>query len=311
MKVRRKNEVFRESMTEGHACYYLFKNSNFLKYEKFLLIMRSNFITPCAKEYGCNPQNLESYSSDSKVNFVRCNSCGLIWKDIEVSANGHVFDSAYFEKRGYGNRMERRIQHSHLFLAMLEQFGEPGTLLEVGPGLGESLMAASERGWQAQGLDISEYVTNLLSGKGFRVTKGSLGKNDIEDDVYDSVFMKQVIEHYANPFEALADANRILRQGGLIQLITPNADYSQAKKSREKHRFYRYDGDGAEHFVYFTQETLRKALEHTGFEVLQYNVPFFLRNSDSISQNLEVMLRRVLPFLGARRELMMIARKFK
>jgi 2-polyprenyl-3-methyl-5-hydroxy-6-metoxy-1,4-benzoquinol methylase len=272
--------------------------------------MKQEFVMPCSDYYGCNPRGFILYASGTpEATFVRCNSCNLIWRDTSSSAREEDFGESYFRDKGYDKKMRRRIHHSHLFLSMLEQFVNRGEMLEVGPGLGEAMTAATERGWNVQGIDISMYVVELCRKRGLIVAQGSLSENCLPDNQFNAIFMKHVLEHYKDPFLAPQNARRLLKEGGFLQVIVPNADYLPAAILRGGHRFYRRDKEGSMHYIYFTCSTLKRMLEHAGFQVLQQKIPFFVTNPDSVLQNLEMMARKSLPFLGSAREIMMIAQK--
>ncbi len=56
------------------------------------------------------------------------------------------------------------------------------------------------------------------------------GLSKIESEKYDFVIFSHVIEHVANPIQALQDLMRILKAGGLFYLACPDKDYTYDKK---------------------------------------------------------------------------------
>jgi len=203
------------------------------------------------------------------------------------------------------------MKKSDLLLSIMERFSSRGRLLEVGPGAGETLQAAKERGWEVEGLDISKYVIDINAEFGFKVFEGSLDKipRDISRKTYDAVILKHVLEHYKNPFEALSASRTLLKTGGAIMIIVPNSDYRRADRLREKPKFYRHEDCGIEHFVYFNNASLKRALESCGFEQQVIGFPFFLGKGDSFGQIINRGFRRIFPFFGYEQEIFTIAKK--
>lgn len=76
----------------------------------------------------------------------------------------------------------------------------------------------------------------------------------ISNNSYDSAVCFEVLEHVQNPFQAIAEINRILKKGGMLILSVPHL----ARLHEEPNDFFRY-----------TKYGLRSLLENAGFEVLE------------------------------------------
>ncbi len=278
---------------------------------------RTKFIAPCTENYGCSQNALTLYASDhGKVDFLECkvesDGCGLIWRDTTTCPEERVYDEEYFiSLHRYNKNRAHRIRKAHLFLAILEQFTAPGHILEVGPALGYNLEAARERDWRVEGIDISDYIVKRSCDLGFDIEKGRLGENSKPDRQYDAILLKHVLEHYGDPFAALRDANRLLRPDGLVQIFVPNGEYWKAGMLRHRHKFYRYDANGIDHYVYFNRTTLSQILKTVGFEVVQENYPFFVPGDGGPLHVLERVGRNLMSRINCDQELMVIARKTK
>lgn len=271
--------------------------------------MAEKFIAPCTKYYGCNPEALKLFSRDQgRVNFLECLACGSVWRDTTLCSEEGVYDKSYFDLKGYDKKFVHRTKKAHIFLAILEQFVNPSRLLEIGPGMGEVMQAAKQRGWQTMGLDISDYAVQRCNERGLPTQIGSL--LDLPQDLgrYNAVFMKHILEHHRDPFKALEQTKKLLEPNGFLFIIVPNLDYKRAQDLREKHKFFNYDYEGRNHFVYFNPITLARALDHMGFEEVQSGFPTFLARGDSVYQFLQRNLRKNLPFLGYEQEIISISR---
>jgi len=101
-----------------------------------------------------------------------------------------------------------------------------GRLLEVGCGSGAALQSMQQKGWQVTGLDFDEGAVNNARSKGLDVRHGQLSAQGFSDGGFDVVAMSHVIEHVPSPSELLAECHRILKPGGVLVALTPNADSS-------------------------------------------------------------------------------------
>lgn len=97
---------------------------------------------------------------------------------------------------------------------------KPGmSLLDVGCGRGEMLVAFGEKGISCQGIDI---VAN--AGPEKDILKCNVAKDiyPFENDSFDIVFVKSVLEHIAEPAFMLDEIKRILKPSGVLILLTPD-----------------------------------------------------------------------------------------
>lgn len=87
-----------------------------------------------------------------------------------------------------------------------------------------------------------------------------------EDEKFDKVLMRHVLEHLEHPLTALGEAYRVLKEGGVIGVEVPNPK--------------KVPGDERETHLYsWTKSTLHHIMERAGFEVLKYST---IRNNHRI-----------------------------
>lgn len=73
------------------------------------------------------------------------------------------------------------------------------------------------------GVDITKEALKLAKKRGLKVKKGDLEKRvPFEDEFFDLVVCRQVIEHLFNPDSALDEFYRVLKKGGFLFITTPN-----------------------------------------------------------------------------------------
>jgi SAM-dependent methyltransferase len=91
---------------------------------------------------------------------------------------------------------------------------ESGKLLEVGPQ-DRSLVSESFGNFAIDTLDIVDTYSPTIIGD---ITKTN---HQIPDSTYDCVVCMEVIEHTLNPFEAVKEIRRILKDGGYLLISAP------------------------------------------------------------------------------------------
>ena len=152
------------------------------------------------------------------------------------------------------------------------------SLLEVGCSLGNTLEAASRKGLDHLGIDVSSFAVSYCQDRGLNASTETMQDLIDKKEVFDLILMQHVLEHFQDPFTILKQANQLLAPGGLVQVLIPNSNYLSAKRLRDRHRFYSKSGVGIEHYVYFNYRNLSRALASCGFRTIQSNYPFWVNH---------------------------------
>ncbi len=167
------------------------------------------------------------------------------------------------------------VQLYESWLDKLEAHRAPGTLLDVGCGTGLFLSVARRRGWQPFGIDDSvEATKHAREHFGLDVWVGDFQDFHAEGRRFDAITGWDIIEHARKPLDVLDAMRACLAPGGYVALSTPN---QKSILDVVAGAFYRLSGGRAtsalekfyieQHFLYFTPDTLGRALERAGFEV--------------------------------------------
>lgn len=92
------------------------------------------------------------------------------------------------------------------------------------------------------------------------------------DGMFDEIYERNLLEHLRNVGFHLDECYRVLKEGGIVVLITDNAEcrryYSLGTHTgRYKgHRKY-FSDDGDRHYAIFTKEHLKNLFEKSGFHI--------------------------------------------
>ena len=140
-------------------------------------------------------------------------------------------------------------------------------LLEVGCGRGDFLRGFIRSGIDCHGVDQSDTAKKICPEADIRLADLE-EKIPYEDNFFDVIYSKSVIEHFYYPDHLFTEIHRVLKPGGLVISLTPDWEYNYKS-------FY----DDYTHRVPFTVTSLRDIMLITSFE------------------NIEVERFRQLPFL--------------
>jgi 2-polyprenyl-3-methyl-5-hydroxy-6-metoxy-1,4-benzoquinol methylase len=147
----------------------------------------------------------------------------------------------------------------------------PGRLLDVGCGYGFFLEEMVQRGWQAEGIEISATGLNYARNKlGLTVSDKLLPRPDWQDNCYDVITLFYVIEHLQDPKSVLREARRLLRRDGLLLLRWPHTAPIAALMRPWADRLKLYQAPS--HLFDFSPLTLYKILDQSGFHEIRTTV---------------------------------------
>lgn len=99
----------------------------------------------------------------------------------------------------------------------------PKRLLDVGCGAGGYLLAARELGCECVGIEPSEEHSTVGRGLGLSIEKGYFADGMFPESSFDLVLLSHVIEHIYEPRPFLESLFKLLRPGGKLIVVTPNA----------------------------------------------------------------------------------------
>ena len=151
-------------------------------------------------------------------------------------------------------------------------------LLDIGTYTGGSLIIAAEFGLDAHGVEGLEEAVQFCHARRpeLRVALGHA-----EDRApaafggrFDLITMWETLEHTLDPIGALRRAWDALAPDGLLALSVPNARNVQFSILRD-YCFYAYGGyQGIGHVNLFGPDTLRRALDESGFDLIHLETEF-------------------------------------
>lgn len=210
--------------------------------------------------------------------FWRCRDCATLF-DTEPPAADELREryqgKDYFVKEGddggdavWGYEDDYLADHEFIdakfdrVVRHLERYVKAGTLLDVGAGPGFLVNVARRRGWDASGLELNEWAAeHARTELGVDVRAGELIEQAYPDDSFDAVTLLDIIEHVPDPDGMIAEVARIVRPGGAVALLTPDAGSLVSRLLGYRWPEVRRPG---EHTVLFSVGGLSRALARHG-----------------------------------------------
>jgi len=168
------------------------------------------------------------------------------------------------------------------------------------------------------GVDIDEVALKKAVGRGVKVFKADLNSDPLpfKDGFFDAVLMEEVIEHLVNPDNAIREAFRVLKAGGLLLLSTPNLAWwlnrlalllgyqpywSECSTVYNVGKFKRNQGQPLSgHLRLYTYKALKQLLELHGFKVIASkgvtynNLPSVFKHLDSLISKMPSLAQIVM-----------------
>lgn len=222
----------------------------------------------------CGSKKTSEYWAMRGYKLVRCTNCSFVW-DFFPSENVLAqYDKSYFQnqdpKGGYANYYEGMRINKKTFTDRLNKIenkiGGKKKLLDVGCALGDCLMTAKEEGWKdINGVEVSKFAYEFAKNRGLNIKNTTLDKAGFKPNFFDVIAYQDVIEHVKDPLFELKLSQKYLKKNGYIFLVTP--DVGGLWHKLLKSLWYHYKP--GEHIAYFSQQSLRLALEKTGYKDIE------------------------------------------
>lgn len=187
----------------------------------------------------------------------RCMACDLLQLCSEsVSYYKEVITAASFSPSARQARLNE-------FKSFVEKYSLHGKkAIEVGSGRGAMVGILSDAGLDAVGL---EYNQEFVDAASTNVMQGYLcDLDESHKNKYDVFVSLNYIEHQPDTKAFIKSLYEITSDDAIGYITAPNVSYLL-----KTHTLYEFVAD---HLIYFTEESMRRAFEMNGFEVLESSI---------------------------------------
>ncbi|HWD90013.1 MAG TPA: class I SAM-dependent methyltransferase [Mucilaginibacter sp.] len=147
--------------------------------------------------------------------------------------------------------------------------------LDVGCGNGGfGAMLKEKRSCQVWGIEPNRDAAQEAGNKLDHVINGLFGKDvpALSDEKFDAIFFNDVLEHLADPQEALDYCRDLLNPGGYVIASIPNVRWYPVVLSLLRYKDFRYENAGVmdkTHLRFFTHKSMVRMFEDAGYKVIK------------------------------------------
>jgi SAM-dependent methyltransferase len=197
---------------------------------------------------------------------LRCPACGLLARTPLPAPE--ELDRWYRDEYWTRYRNEqvgdaRRNLHAHVLSRLGQLLPDKGTVVDVGCGGGGFLAACRNAGWPGIGYDPSVHAVEFAVAQGLDVRVQSWPPSPLGNGAADAVTLINVLDHLCDPFDALDEAWRVLRLGGVLYVRVPNGPLHVRLMTLPS--FLRLDHLAVLHLYGFGRRTFLHHLRRLGF----------------------------------------------
>jgi 2-polyprenyl-3-methyl-5-hydroxy-6-metoxy-1,4-benzoquinol methylase len=153
-------------------------------------------------------------------------------------------------------------------LSLIKRYIKAGSLLEIGAGEGYFLAEAKSAGFEVCGIELKGKYAHFIDDKlGIDCETAPLNETSFEGKKFDLIYHCNVISHLYDPIDVFNMINFRLKDEGFVVFETGNfgdVDYEYYKYITRFHY--------PNHLFFFSENSLEKLLEQTGFDLIKtYN----------------------------------------
>jgi SAM-dependent methyltransferase len=236
---------------------------------------------------------------DSACNIAQCRSCGYIFDNPRPTVEELItFYSQPAKYDSWLSEVESRDRLWKRRLRKLRSIRKPGSLLDVGTGIGQFLFHARSQYTEVYGTEVSTTAIGIAKEKyGIDVFQGVIEDMTHQNRTFDNITLFHVLEHVPDPRVVLKTCHSLLSDGGTIAIAVPSEVVSLraavkrmlVKLGLRKPRtgagklglpLIRLDGSiGEIHLSHFTPKVLAQLLESESFSVIGSTLdPYYVAN---------------------------------
>lgn len=233
---------------------------------------------------------------------IQCLDCGLGFrsKTPTVEISGELYSEEEMSQ-DYIEVWEHcwKPIFDRLLISVEKRVVNKGTLLDIGSQFGLFAYLASQKGWDAWGLDPNKHSINRAKQRGVKFYEGVFANIDLPNNYFDAVTAWLVYENLPNFFEETKKVRSILKDNGLFAIKICNFDFYKNLRSLMlaskigRTIFSRLHVMGYPYQYGFTTRTIRNILDRAGFSNIEVHNYYLTTSLNPQLKSKVVRLERV------------------
>ena len=232
------------------------------------------------------------YITAETFNIYKCRVCNSVATKPDLKTDDF---QKYYPQAYYGQR--KTVTDSWINRSRLQKVScisdsknivSKKTLLDVGCGDGSFISLLAAQGWGVAGTEMASPGSYAMKAPNF-ICRGELGNCGFAMGSFDIVTMWHSLEHFTDPLTYLREAQRLLKQDGVLLLEVPNFGSWEAKIFKQNW----FHLDVPRHVFHYDIKSLLFILNKTGFRITKTStVSFFYGLFGLVQSSLNVVCRR-------------------
>jgi SAM-dependent methyltransferase len=244
----------------------------------------------------CGSRELATFELGAANHLRRCARCTTVSAPDYADPDEVYVDGYMFGEAGpFGLDVRAAKFQSYLVRVAVRRMGMieratgrgRGSLLDLGSGTGEVLLAARARGWSVRGVEPERTAAGMARDRGLDVTVAKLEDSGLPERSFDVVSAFHVLEHQPDSRAFLESMARWVRPGGFVAVEVPNWHSVQRRRLGDRWTGLRPH----EHLVHFTPATLAAAFRAAGIEPVRTRSPAYVGPPQSLDEALWDLVR--------------------
>ena len=183
------------------------------------------------KCYNCGSEGISSSFVIDRFRHVRCRKCGMVYTNPRLREeithdlyNDRAYDESYKIKLIPAIDYRKNVLAVNKYKQISAHFDKPGTVLDIGCGLGELLSVFQDEKWECTGIEFNEFAVKYARASfNLNIVSKSIYEFDGADK-YDLIMLWGVLEHFYDPAKILKKVSGLLKDDGLLVLEVPSGD---------------------------------------------------------------------------------------
>ncbi len=223
----------------------------------------------------CSEKHTKLLYKIKEYTIVKCLNCSMVYVNPRIPNENlyTIYADKYFHSeesyyQDYELTASLRLKTFRRWYKEIQQYLKTteGTALDIGCAAGYFLEVLVENGWKAEGIELEKEMRSCVKNKGYSVYDAPLEYFNSEKK-YSLITLFDVFEHLPNLHVNIEKLTQILDDNGSIALVTP--DFNSFQRKLLGKRWFQFKP--REHIQYFTLQTLQKAVNPFGLEIIHHS----------------------------------------